>query len=70
MDKNTKEKKPAAKAALKLIGRPRPESYSMQLNMRVRPSEKEIVRKYAEKNGVTIDTVLRSALVAAGILAA
>lgn len=60
----------AAKAALKIVKRPRPEPYSMQLNMRVRPSEKARVREYAEKNGVTIDTVLRSALVAAGVLAA
>jgi len=55
---------------LKIVERPRPEPYSMQLNMRVRPSEKAQVKAFADRNGVTVDTVMRSALVAAGILAA
>ena len=55
---------------LKFVERAKPEAYSVTLAVRVKPSEKQLVREYAEKNGVTIDTVLRSALVAAGILAA
>ena len=69
-EKATESKKHVKHTTLNLVGRPRPEPYSMQLNMRVRPSEKKRVKEYAEKNGVTIDTVMRSALVAAGILAA
>ena len=56
--------------ALKFIERAKPESYSVTVALRVKPSEKAVLRDYAEKNGVTLDTVLRSALVAAGVLAA
>ncbi len=55
---------------LKLVERQKPESYSETLAVRVKPSEKAVVREYAEKHGATLDTVMRSALVAAGILAA
>lgn len=57
-------------ATLKFVERTKPESYSVTVALRVKPSEKAIVREYAEKNGVTIDTVLRSALVATGVLPA
>ena len=50
------------------VERPKVESYSATLAVRVRPSEKELVVAFAQKNDVTIDTVLRSALVAFGAL--
>lgn len=61
---------PKTKSKLKFIERERPEAYSCTLAVRVRPSEKKAVQEYAAANGVNLDTVLRSALVAAGILAA
>ena len=61
--KATKTTKP------KFVERARPESYSVTIACRVKPSEKAVVTEYAKKNGVTLDTVLRSALVAFGVLA-
>lgn len=55
---------------LKFVERARPEAYSCTVALRVRPSEKKSIQEYAAANGVNLDTVLRSALVAAGILAA
>ena len=52
----------------KFVERVRPEAYSVTLAVRVRSSEKQLVREFAEKNGVTLDTVLRSALVSFGVL--
>ena len=61
--KNTKTK------PLKFVERAKPEAYSVTLAVRVKPSEKQLIRGFAEKNGVTLDTVLRSALVSFGVLA-
>lgn len=58
------------KCELKLVKRPEIERYSVMAGVRLRPSEKEHIQDYAQQNGVTVDTVLRSALVAAGVLAA
>lgn len=60
--KATKTAKP------KFVERARPESYSVTIACRVKPSEKAVVSDYAKKNGVTLDTVLRSSLVAFGVL--
>ena len=54
---------------LQLVERAKPESYSATVAVRVKPSEKAVLREYAERNCVTLDTVLRSALIAAGVLA-
>lgn len=68
MPKNRTDKQ--STTMLKLAPRERPEPYSCTIAVRLRPSEKETVKEYASKNNVTVDTVLRSALVAAGVLAA
>ena len=62
--------KKSAKSGLRLVERPKPEPYSFTLAVRVRASEKKTVQDYAAKHDTNIDTVLRSALVAAGVLAA
>jgi len=62
--------KKSANDGLKLVERPKPEPYSFTLAVRVRASEKKAVQDYAAKNGTNIDTVLRSALIATGVLAA
>jgi len=54
--------------SMKFVERAKPEAYSVTLAVRVKPSEKKLVREFAEKNGVTLDTVLRSALVSFGVL--
>jgi len=56
---------------MKIVERARPESYSCTIAVRLKPSEKKIVADYAKANGgINFDTVLRSALVAVGILSA
>lgn len=62
--------KPKQNSTLKIVDRERPEAYSCTIAVRVRPSEKETVKEYASRHNATVDTILRSALVAAGILAA
>jgi len=68
MTKRNLEK--SAKTELRLVERSKPEPYSFTIAVRVRKSEKDVVQRYAAKNGTNIDTVLRSALVAVGILTA
>lgn len=53
---------------LKIVRRVRPEPYSCTIAVRVRPSEKRLMQEYATKIGVTLDALMRSALVAVGIL--
>lgn len=60
--------KPKQNSTLKIVDRERPEAYSCTIGVRVRPSEKERVREYASRNNATVDMILRSALVAAGVL--
>ena len=56
------------KTQLNLVERVKPESYSATAALRLKPSEKKNLTDYAKSRKTSVDTILRSALVLAGVL--